>query len=109
MTPHSIGERCLGGTLSERQFNGGRPVRESRTPVNTGNQPCRDEGETEAGNPQPLPYPLKTFYDFYSKPKLYASSATVKLNRYRKTNLIPIEGLAAIVPLQALRNEPSIA
>ena len=60
MTPHSIGERCLGGTLSERQFNGGRPVRESRTPVNTGNQPCRDEGETEAGNPQPLPYPLKS-------------------------------------------------
>ena len=59
MTPHTISLPYLGGKLPERQLNGGRPVRESRTPVNTGNQPCRDDGETEAGNPQPLPYPLR--------------------------------------------------
>ena len=36
----------------------GRPERESRTPVNMGNEPHRDNGEGVAATP--LPYPLLT-------------------------------------------------
>jgi hypothetical protein len=46
-------------TPGHRQALGGRPVRESRTPVNMGNQPHRDNGEAVVGIiHRPLLYPL---------------------------------------------------
>ena len=50
-------------------MNGGRPVRESRTPVNAGNQPRSDDGEAVAGiTLQPPSYPLRSWMDA-SQPK----------------------------------------
>ena len=46
-------------TPGNRQALGGRPVRESRTPVNMGKQPHRDNGEVVVGIiHRPLLYPL---------------------------------------------------
>jgi len=41
--------------LLEEQFPRGRPVREIRTPVNTGNQPRCDNGEAGGRKASPLP------------------------------------------------------
>ena len=51
----SVRQERPAGIAAERW---GRPVRESRTPVNMGNRPHCDNGEGEASNPWPLPYPL---------------------------------------------------
>ncbi len=48
------------------------------TLVNTGNQPCRDDGEPEAGIPQHRPSTRETFGISRGPPKLLVSSATLK-------------------------------
>jgi hypothetical protein len=77
-------------TPGHRQALGGRPVRESRTPVNMGNQPHRDNGEAVVGIiHRPLLYPLVKragfpVFDGYKNPSQRCPSG---LNQFDQTEM----------------------